>query len=93
MTDIVKSFFSFFSTDLDKEEQKAKDNLAKITMECEEKKKVALSTVTEVTAKKAAKEAEEKVKAAGETVTRGGKSRRKGTRKPKGKKNKKTRRN
>jgi len=85
MTDIVKSFFSFFSTDLNKEEQKAKDNLSKITMECEEKKKVAEKAVSDATAAKAAK--------AAEAVKIGGKSKRKGTRKPKGKKNKKTRRN
>jgi hypothetical protein len=77
----IKGYFSF--SDPSKELKKAEDNLNKINIECEEKQKIAKNAVDD--AKKAEAEA-------AKAVTTGGKGRRKGTRKPKGKKNKKTRR-
>ena len=81
----IKKFFNF--SDPNKEEAKAIANFNKIKTECEEKQKVAQEAVAQATLAKEAEAA--KIKAA--EVKGGGK--RKGTRKPKGKKNKKTRRN
>jgi hypothetical protein len=90
----IKSLFnSIFTTDLTKEETKARENLNKITADCADKTKVAQQAVNEASAAKVAKEAAEKALAATKLTTTGGKSRRKGTRKPKGRKNKKTHRN
>jgi hypothetical protein len=98
MTEYLKSLFNnLFTSDLGKEEQKAKDNLNKITADCTEKKAIAEKAFNEANAARVAKEAAEKaVKEAADATkltTTGGKSRRKGSRKSKGKKNKKTRRN
>ena len=90
----IKSIFnSIFTTDLNKEEAKAIENLKKITADCDEKKTVAQQAVNEASAAKVAKEAAEKALAATKLTTTGGKSRGKGTKKSKSKKNKKTRRN
>jgi len=89
-SDKIKSFLSninIFKSNPTEEEDKARANLDKITADCNEKTKVAQQAVNDATAAKVAKEAAEKA-----LQVTGGKSRRKGTRKSKGKKNKKTRR-
>lgn len=92
-----KGVFTYFSNP-NEEVKKTQDNLNKITIECNEcndKKALAEKALKDA---KAAVDAEAaRVKAAADADaakgTTGGKSKRKGTRKPNGKKNKKTRRN
>ena len=79
----LKSLFnSIFSTDLNREVEKAKTNRDNVKSECEKKVADAESAFQKASADIKEKE-----------IPRGGKSGRKGTRKPKGKKNKRTRRN
>jgi hypothetical protein len=71
-----------FKSDPNKEVEKAKANREKVKSECEKKVNDA-----ELEVQKASADIKK------EEITTGGKSRRKGTRKSKGKKNKRTRRN
>ena len=83
VTSKITSFFTgIFKSDPSKELNKATENLNKVKSECEKKIRDAESEVKKISSSTLATA----------TAPVGGKSRRKGSRKSKGKKNKKTRR-